>query len=83
MKIEYIVIISIVGSLCTLGLSVNAFFLRGIFLDLNAVKVKLAEISVRSESKERRIEELEKNVREIFHRLNKLEKRECQHELCN
>jgi len=72
MKIE--MMLMIIGSFGTLALSINAFFLRGIYLDLNAVKIKLVEISTRGEAKERRIEELEKNQKEIFDRLNIIER---------
>ena len=68
------VIISIVGAFITLGLTVNAFFLRGIFIDLNAVKIELAKMFERSSAKELRLENLERNEREIFDRLNLLER---------
>ena len=72
MKIE--VVLSIIGGFGTLGLTVNAFFLRGIFIDLNTVKVRLAEMSARSESKELRIANLETSDKEIFERLNRIER---------
>ena len=68
------IILSIVGAFGTLALTINAFFLRGIFLDLNAVKIKLVEISTRGEAKEKRIEELERNQKEVFDRLNIVER---------
>ena len=68
------IIISVVGACVTLGLTINAFFLRGIFLDLNAVKVELAKMFERSTAKELRLENLERNEREIFDRLNILER---------
>jgi hypothetical protein len=68
------IIISAVGACVTLGLTINAFFLRGIFLDLNAVKVELAKMFERSSAKELRLENLERNEREIFDRLNLLER---------
>ena len=72
MKLE--IVISVVGAFGTIALTINAYFLRGIFHDLNAVKIKLAEMGARSESKELRIENLERNEREIFDRLNILER---------
>ena len=72
MKLE--MIISIVGFFGTLALTINAFFLRGIFQDLNAVKIKLAEMTAFSASKEKRITDLEINEKEIFERLNILER---------
>ena len=68
------VILTVVGVLITLALGVNAFFLKGIFADLNAVKIQLAEIAARGEAKEDRIKKLEGNEKDIFERLNKLEK---------
>ena len=68
------VILTVVGVLITLALGVNAFFLKGIFSDLNEVKVQLAEISTRGEAKESRIKKLEENETTIFERLNKLER---------
>lgn len=72
MKLE--MIISIVGFFGTLALTINAFFLRGIFQDLNDVKIKLAEMTAFSASKEKRITDLEINEKEIFERLNILER---------
>lgn len=56
------VTITIVGLFGTLALSINAFFLRGIFYDLNEVKVKLAQIMENSKAKELRIEKLEAKI---------------------
>lgn len=67
------VILTIVGFFGTLALSVNAFFLRGIYIDLNDVKISQAIIIANSESKEKRLCELEKEMkaqREKFHTLN-------------
>ena len=64
-------ILSIVGAFGVLALGVNGFFLRGIFQDLNAVRVQLAELSTRGEAKEKRIEDLERNERDIYHIINK------------
>lgn len=72
MKLELLV--AIVGAFGTLALTINAFFLRGIFIDLNDVKIKLAQISARSESKEARLQNLERNEREFFDRLNIVER---------
>jgi len=67
-------VLSIVGVFLVFGLGINGFFLRGIFKDLNDVKVKLAEMSARSEGKEERIKNLESNQKEIFERMNILER---------
>jgi hypothetical protein len=67
-------ILGVLGVLCVLALAINAFFLRGIFGDLGAVKIQLAAMAARSESKELRLSNLEKNERELFKRLIELEK---------
>jgi len=72
MELELVIVI--VGSFITLGLSINAFFLRGISIDLNTVKIELAKMIERSNAKEARIENLERSEREIFERLNILER---------
>ena len=59
-------VVAIVGALITLAMAVNAFFLRGIFQDLNDVRVQLAKISTRGEGKELRITSLEITQKEIF-----------------
>ena len=69
-------VLSIVGVFGVLALGVNAFFLRGIFADLGTVKVKLAEISARSDAKEARLDKIEENEKETFKRLNEIEKKE-------
>ena len=68
------IVLSIVGVFGTVGLTINAFFLRGIFLDLNAVKIQLAEMSARGEGKQKSIDNLEANQKEIFERLNIIER---------
>lgn len=65
--------LGIIGTFGTLALSINAFFLRGIFKDLNAVKITLAEIITGSKDKQKRLEKTEKEIetiREKFHALN-------------
>ena len=68
------VVISIVGAFGTFALSINAYFLRGIFQDLNTVKIELAKMVERSDAKEERISKIEVNEKEIFDRLNILER---------
>ena len=68
-------LLSIIGIFITIGLSINAFFLRGIFVDLNDLRVRFAEIATNGKNTARRIENLEDTEKEIFHRLNKLEQR--------
>lgn len=77
------IVLSIIGTFIAVALVINGFFLRSIFLDLNAVRVELAGISARNESKELRLNKIEDNEKDIFSRINKLEIRECHNELCN
>ena len=67
-------VLSIVGSFLALVGAVNAFFLRGIFQDLNAVKIQMARMFERSDAKEKRISEIEQNQKEIFDRINIIER---------
>ena len=62
-------VISIVGGFLILMLSVNGYFLRGIFKDLNDVKIQLAVSIESSSNKERRITVLEGEVRDIMLKL--------------
>lgn len=62
MEVSFALIVSIVGAFVTLALTINAFFLRGIFSDLGAVKIKLAEIMARSDAKEERLKKLEERI---------------------
>lgn len=68
------IVLSIVGAFGVIALGVNGYFLRGIFQDLTAVKVHLARMGARSEAKEKRLDNLELNQKEIYDRLNKLER---------
>lgn len=77
------VMLSVVGSFIGIGLTINAFFLKGILSELSFVKIEIAKLSTRSESKEERLDKLEANEKEIFERLNKLEKQGAVNELCH
>ncbi len=68
------IILSIVGAFGVLALGINGYFLRGIFQDINAVRVVLAAMGAHGEAKEKRIDTLEANQKEIFERLNKVER---------
>ena len=68
------VVLSIVGFFGICALGINGYFLKGIFSDLGTVKIKLAEISARGEAKENRLDKLEVNEKEIFERLNIVER---------
>lgn len=70
---DFTVVLSIVGGFGTLALGVNAFFLRGIYQDLNDVRINVASIITDDKSKEKRIDALEKEadkMREKFHAMN-------------
>lgn len=68
-------ILAIVGFFGTLALSVNAYFLRGIYSKQQEIEIKITELLVKEKEKERRIEKLEDNEQEIFKRLNEIEKK--------
>lgn len=67
-------VLSIVGAFGVLALSINAFFLRGIYGDLNTVKIQMARAFERSDAKEKRIEVLELTQKEIIDRLTMVER---------
>lgn len=58
--------LGLVGSLAVLALSINAFFLRGIFIDLNAVKVQIAKIFGMNLNNETKINKNEKDIETLF-----------------
>jgi len=68
-------ILNIVGFFLTLMLGVNAFFLRGIFIDLGDVKVKMASIFENSKSKEKRLNNNEEAIKDLELRVRELEMR--------
>jgi len=72
--VETDILILVVGGIATTTLGINAFFLRGIFKDLGDVKINIAKIFERSKAKEKRISDNEEDIKEIFKRLNSLEK---------
>jgi hypothetical protein len=69
------IILNIVGFFLTLMLGVNAFFLRGIFLDLGDVKIKMASIFENSKSKEKRLNNVEEYMKELEIRVREIELR--------
>lgn len=63
-------VLTIVGSFLVIMLGINGYFLRGIFQDLNAVKIQLAVSIENSRSKEKRISALENELKDIRLKLN-------------
>ncbi len=68
-------LLSIVGFFLSFMLGINAFFLRGIFLDLGDVKIKMASIFENSKSKEERLKSSEKTIKELELRIREIEMR--------
>ncbi len=79
MNIE--LLLTLIGSFISMGLVINAFFLKSILSDINQVKVSLARIEADSIGKEHRITSLENDNKTLEKRMNKLE-RECTNGLC-
>ena len=67
-------VIAFVGFFGTAALSINAYFLRGIYSKQMDIELKVTKLIVKEEEKERRLDNLEENEKEIFKRLNSLEK---------
>lgn len=75
-----LLILSIIGALIAIGIAGNAFFLKGIFADLNDVKLNIARIFERSKHNDevvdqlrKRIENTEDNVSSLKERVHSLE----------
>ncbi len=66
------IVLSIVGGFMVVGLGINGFFLRGIFRDLNEVKIQFAVSIENSRHKEQRITNLENDVKELKLKLDSL-----------
>ena len=67
-------ILIIVGTFLSIGMGVNAFFLKGIYDRLGTVEIGQATIFAQGRSREKRIEHLEQENKEIFGRLNLIER---------
>jgi len=63
MNIE--VLISIIGGFLTLGISLNAFFLKSIINGQSKLEVDLAKIMVKIDNFNNRIDQLEHKVRKL------------------
>lgn len=56
------IILSIVGSFGVLALGINGFFLRGIFNDLNDVRIQIAVLISESKEGDKMINKLERKL---------------------
>lgn len=70
MSIE--IVLTIIGAFGTIALSINAFFLRGIYSKQQDIEIKVTKLIVREEAKEKRLEDLEEENKLIRERLYKL-----------
>ena len=68
-------LLAIIGGFVALGLSVNAYFIKQLVDSLNQVKIQTAILLERDSGKEKRLGAIEHNQREIFIRLNDLERK--------
>lgn len=67
-------VLAILGTLITLGLAVNAFFIKQLVDGIYAVKTALAVIETKYGFLDARVSKTEKHDNEIFKRLNEIEK---------
>jgi len=68
-------VISIVGFFGTIALSINAYFLRGIYSKQIEIELKVTKLIVKEEEKDRRIDELEEARKEDAKEIQKLRDR--------
>lgn len=66
---------ALIGLIITIGLGINAFFVKGLFDSINQVKLQTTVLLERDTSKEARIVHVEENQKEIFYRLGNLERK--------
>jgi len=62
---ELTIILSIIGAIMTVGITINGYFLKGIMTSQNIMQVELAKVIVKIESYSTRLESLEHNVRKL------------------
>ena len=67
-------LISVLSVLATILLACNAYFIKGLLDSLNQVRIQTAILIERSGSSDEKIKDLEANQKEIFKRINELEK---------
>ena len=68
------IVLTIVGAFGTIAVAINAFFLKGIYSDMNDIKVELSAMVTHSNDKDKRIDDLEENQKELFGRMNAIER---------
>ena len=62
---DYNTMLAILGALTTIGLTVNGFFLKGILISQNDMKVEIGKLLVKVENYSGRIDELEHKTRRM------------------
>jgi len=60
------VVLSIVGAFGVIALGVNGFFLRGIFQDMNEIKVQMAVIMGRHDAETEKLAKLETDLKSVW-----------------
>ena len=63
--IDMTILISTIGAILTVGITINGFFLKGIWNSQTDMQIKLAEVMVKIENYNSRIETLEHNLRKL------------------
>lgn len=66
-------ILAIIGVCISIGLAINAFFIRDLVEKLTQVRIGVGIMTSKTEATEKRIDTAENNQRDIFNRLHKLE----------
>lgn len=67
------IVLSIVGILITIALTINAFFIRDLVEKLTQVRIIVATIASELTGTTKRVDSAENNQRDIFYRIYKLE----------
>ena len=68
-------ILAVVGTFISIGLAINAFFIKQLVDSINQVKIQTALLIQRSEYTENRIEKFDTHLVDIFKRLNTIERK--------
>lgn len=68
--------LSVIGVLITIGLAINAFFIKELVEKLTQVRIDVATIASELNGVKRRVDTSENNQKDIFYRVHKLETKE-------